>query len=68
MAAKVVKAIGFGDFDTTNRPIVLIALGGLFVSILGVFMPPTMFWSEYEVGAIAEPGKDLPYVWPPVGT
>ena len=66
--AKGVERIGLGDFETTNRPIVLAALGGLSISILGVLVPPTMFWSEFEIGVIAEPGTDLPHVWPPVGS
>ncbi|CAM9537552.1 unnamed protein product [Ascophyllum nodosum] len=65
--AKGVERIGLGDFETTNRPIVLAALGGLSISILGVLVPPTMFWSEFEIGVIAEPGTDLPHVWPPGG-
>ena len=58
--------MGFGSFEDTDSPILLAALGGLCVSIIGILVPPSMFWSEYEIGSIAEPGKDLPYVWPQV--
>ena len=63
---KGVHALGLGHFEDTKSPIILCALGGLCISILGVLVPPTMFWAEFEIGSIAEPGKELPHVWPPV--
>ena len=64
--AKGVKRVGLGNFETTSRPILLAALGGLLVSTLGILIPPSMFWSESETGVIAEPGTDLPHIWPQV--
>ena len=63
---KGVKAIGFGYFEDTKSPILVASLGGLCISIIGILVPPTMFWSEFEIGSIAEPGKDLPHIWPQV--
>ena len=60
------KAIGLGPFDASPRPVMLGALGGLLVSVIGVLAPPTMFWSESETGVIADPELPLPHVWPPV--
>lgn len=58
---------GLGQFADTKYPVVLAALGGLCASVIGVLVPPTMFWSELEIASIAEPGKDLPNIWPQVG-
>ena len=63
---KGVHALGLGHFEDTKSPVILCALGGLCISILGVLVPPTMFWAEFEIGSIAEPGKDLPHIWPQV--
>ena len=29
-------------------------LGGLLVGILGVLLPPTMFWGEFDINTIAD--------------
>lgn len=63
---KGVNLLHLGAFEDTESPIILCALGGLCVSILGVLVPPSMFWAEMEMGSIAEPGKDLPHIWPQV--
>ncbi|KAL7534442.1 hypothetical protein ACHAWF_004837, partial [Thalassiosira exigua] len=36
---------------------------------IGMLVPQTMFWGEYEIGAIAtpSPASDLPHVWPTSG-
>ncbi|CAM9371506.1 unnamed protein product [Ectocarpus sp. 6 AP-2014] len=64
---KGVSILGLGHFEDTKSPIILCALGGLCVSALGVLVPPSMFWAEFEIGSIAEPGKDLPHIWPQGG-
>ncbi|CAM9358607.1 unnamed protein product [Ectocarpus sp. 13 AM-2016] len=64
---KGVSILGLGHFEDTDSPIILCALGGLCVSVLGVLVPPSMFWAEFEIGSIAEPGKDLPHIWPQGG-
>ncbi len=65
---KGVSLIGLGHFEDSQYPIILAALGGVCVSVIGVLVPPTMFWSEFEIGSIAEPGKELPHIWPQVRT
>ena len=60
------KLTGFGYFEDTKSPILLAAMGGFCISIIGVLVPPTMFWAEYEIGCIADPRKDLPLIWPQV--
>ena len=62
-----VKKIGLGHFEDTKSPVILAALGGLCVSTIGVLVPPSMFWSEFEMQSIAEPGRDLPHIWPQAG-
>lgn len=42
-------------------------LGGLVVGVLGVLVPPTMFWGEYEIQTLADPSKPLPHIWPQGG-
>ena len=44
-------------------------LGCVFIVILGVLCPYTMFWGEeeFEVVATLEEAKKLPYVWPTTG-
>ncbi|CAM9780961.1 unnamed protein product [Pylaiella littoralis] len=64
---KGVSILGLGHFEDTKSPIILCALGGLCVSVLGVLVPPSMFWAEFEIGSIAEPGRDLPHIWPQGG-
>lgn len=44
----------------------LSTLGGFLIGVLGVLLPPTMFWAEFEIGSVADPSKELPNVWPPV--
>ncbi|CAN0041542.1 unnamed protein product, partial [Sphacelaria rigidula] len=61
---KGVGAIGLGHFENPPAPVILCALGGLSISIIGVLVPPSMFWAEFEIGSIADPSKELPHVWP----
>lgn len=42
-------------------------LGGLLVGILGVLVPPTMFWGEFEIQTLADPSRRLPHIWPAGG-
>lgn len=58
--------IGLGNFRNTHAPVFLCALGGLCISVLGVLVPPSMFWAEFEIGSIADPSKELAHIWPPV--
>lgn len=66
LIGKGVKRSGFGYFEDTKSPILLAAVGGLCISIIGILVPPSMFWSEFEIGSIAEPSKSLPHIWPEV--
>lgn len=63
-----VSKIGLGHFEDTHSPVVLCALGGLCISTIAIVVAPTIFWSEFEIDTIAQPGKELPYIWPPVMT
>ena len=42
-------------------------LGGLVLGIIGVLLPPVMFWGEFEIGTLAAPSTPLPHVWPKGG-
>ena len=50
-----------------HTPIKSGLLGGLIVGVIGVLVPPTMFWGEYEIQTIADPSKGLPHIWPQGG-
>lgn len=59
--------LGLGyNFEITTCPILMCAVGGLFVGTIGVLVPPTMFWSEGEINTLAVPGTDLPHMLPQV--
>lgn len=44
-------------------------LGGIFVILIGLLFPQTMFWGEEEIQVVAtwRPVQELPHVWPPAG-
>jgi H+/Cl- antiporter ClcA len=44
-------------------------LGGIFVVLVGILVPQTMFWGEEEFQVVATmgPTKDLPFLWPATG-
>lgn len=65
---KGVHRIGLGHFEDTHAPVLLAALGGMCISVVGVLVPPSMFWAEFEMDSIAEPGKPLAHIWPQART
>lgn len=42
-------------------------LGGFLIGIIGIFLPPVMFWGEFEISTLADPSKPLPHIWPKGG-
>lgn len=42
-------------------------VGGFLVGVIGVLLPPTMFWGEYEINTLADQGRPLPHIWPKGG-
>eukprot|EP00210_Caulerpa_lentillifera_P003493 g3333.t1 len=42
-------------------------VGGVFIGLIGVFLPPTLFWSEFEMNNMANAGHPLTHVWPENG-
>jgi len=62
------RALGLlDDKNAYAVPRVLVAACG--VVTIGMLVPQTMFWGEWEVGTIAtlSPASDLPHVWPTTG-
>ncbi len=45
-------------------PIFAGAVGGFLVGVIGVLLPPVMFWGEYEMNTLANFDNPLPYIWP----
>lgn len=43
------------------------AVGGFLVSVIGVLLPPVMFWGEYEMNTLANFDNPLPHIWPKGG-
>lgn len=76
-------AIGFANFhqkvmhlftqlgliDDGKKAIQRAILGAVIVVSLGVLIPYTLFWGEYEIQVIAtmSPASSLPHIWPASG-
>lgn len=52
-----------------NHSIQRALLGATGVICLGLLVPQTMFWGEFEIGTLISmgPAKSLPHVWPTTG-
>ena len=50
-----------------KHPVVAGLVGGLLIGGLGVLLPPTMFWGEYEIQSLANHDQALPHIWPKGG-
>lgn len=61
---KKLNNIGWGD-----DPVKLSIFGGIGVCTLGVLIPQTMFWGEFEMQTIGSlsPASQLPHIWPTTG-
>eukprot|EP00584_Thalassiosira_punctigera_P004571 CAMPEP_0172540892 /NCGR_PEP_ID=MMETSP1067-20121228/11796_1 /TAXON_ID=265564 ORGANISM="Thalassiosira punctigera, Strain Tpunct2005C2" /NCGR_SAMPLE_ID=MMETSP1067 /ASSEMBLY_ACC=CAM_ASM_000444 /LENGTH=700 /DNA_ID=CAMNT_0013326817 /DNA_START=110 /DNA_END=2212 /DNA_ORIENTATION=- len=62
------RALGLLD-DENAYAVPRILLGAVGVVTIGMLVPQTMFWGEWEVGVIAtlSPASELPHVWPTTG-
>lgn len=62
------KRLGLLD-DENEKAVPRALLGAVGVAVLGMLVPHTMFWGEFEIGAIAtlSANKALPNVWPTSG-
>lgn len=61
---KVLRGRGLLD-----KPVSLAVLGGIGICTVGVFVPQTLFWGEYEFQTVAAlaPTKELEHLWPAGG-
>jgi H+/Cl- antiporter ClcA len=52
-----------------SRAVYRALFGGIFIVLVGVLVPHTLFWgeAEFEIVANMGPAKDLPNVWPKTG-
>lgn len=59
----------FRNANLISRPIIRAVVGGVGISIIGVFIPHTLFWGEFEFQTLsrASPSSTLPHVWPTTG-
>lgn len=53
--------------DEHKTPVPCGILGGLVIGIVGMLLPPTMFWGEFELKSWANPQIPLAHVWPQSG-
>lgn len=62
------QALGLLD-DENAYAVPRVLLGAAGVVGIGMLVPQTMFWGEWEVGVLAtlSPASDLPHVWPTAG-
>jgi len=42
-------------------------LGGFLIGVIGILLPPTMFWGEFEINTLANPTRPLAHIWPQGG-
>ncbi|CAD7697947.1 unnamed protein product, partial [Ostreobium quekettii] len=50
-----------------KTPIMSGLVGGLLIGLIGIFLPPTMFWAEYEMKTLADNSLPLWHIWPKGG-
>eukprot|EP00579_Thalassiosira_antarctica_P000987 CAMPEP_0201868202 /NCGR_PEP_ID=MMETSP0902-20130614/2191_1 /ASSEMBLY_ACC=CAM_ASM_000551 /TAXON_ID=420261 /ORGANISM="Thalassiosira antarctica, Strain CCMP982" /LENGTH=721 /DNA_ID=CAMNT_0048393519 /DNA_START=46 /DNA_END=2211 /DNA_ORIENTATION=- len=62
------RMLGLLD-DENTYAVPRVLLGACGVVIIGMLVPQTMFWGEFEVGVLAtlSPASELPHVWPTTG-
>jgi H+/Cl- antiporter ClcA len=53
--------------DEHATPVPCGLLGGFIIGIVGMLLPPTMFWGEMELKSWANPSIPLAHVWPQSG-
>lgn len=56
-------------FGISPHPVRLSIFGGIGICILGLLIPQTMFWGEYEMQTIGSlsPASKLTHIWPTTG-
>lgn len=52
-----------------EKPVALALLGGVGICVIGVAVPQTLFWGEFEFQTVAalQPTKTLEHIWPKGG-
>ncbi len=58
---------GNGVLQEHHSPIKCGVLGGFLIGIIGILLPPTMFWGEFEINTLANPTRPLAHIWPQGG-
>eukprot|EP00877_Chromochloris_zofingiensis_P002746 jgi/Chrzof1/12472/Cz06g35170.t1 len=53
--------------DEHRTPVMSGLTGGLLLGLIGAFLPPTLFWGEFEIRTIADPSIPLQHIWPKGG-
>ena len=50
-----------------HAPVRCGVIGGFLIGVIGVLLPPVMFWGEFEINTLANPSRALPHIWPQAG-
>lgn len=50
-----------------HTPIKSGLLGGFLIGVIGILLPPTLFWSEFEISNMGDPSHELTHIWPQGG-
>jgi len=64
MVNKTLLAIGLQEHRT---PVKSGCLGGFLIGLIGILLPPTLFWSEFEINNMANTSHVLTHIWPQSG-
>jgi len=69
MHNQVMAMFSWMDLLRNERAVHRALLGCFVIVTIGLLVPPTMFWGEFEFQTIStmSPSKDLPHVWPTRG-
>ncbi|GMH39649.1 hypothetical protein BSKO_07547 [Bryopsis sp. KO-2023] len=51
----------------SKRPILTGMAGGFVFGVIGIFLPTTMFWGEFEMKTVADTSVPLEHIWPKGG-
>ncbi|KAK9821879.1 hypothetical protein WJX74_008487 [Apatococcus lobatus] len=64
----VFSFLSFLRLQEHHTPVASGMVGGFLIGLIGIFLPPTMFWGEFEIRTLANPGEvALPHIWPKGG-
>ena len=52
------------ELQEHENPVRCGVVGGFLIGVIGILLPPTMFWGEFEINTLADNTRPLPHIWP----